>query len=217
MPTTLAPAVLSHELRKETSPDLARRRWAIGLSFAGSAIGMIVAAYQTGLLKRLPDILPGGIFDAEKVDSSDYAYKQLQAPDGTLMAVTYGVTAALVAAGGKDRALDNPALPLAAAGKALYDLVNLRPPRPGRVAGEPGPVQLVPGRHGDHGLDRCADASGSGKGRAQHVGPDQRRHDATVSTTTPAIVALRCPRQLFSMDVEESPGLTGAAPSPSTG
>lgn len=124
MPTTLAPAVLSHELRKETSPDLTRRRWAIGLSFAGSAIGMIVAAYQTGLLKRLPDILPGRVFDAEKVDASDYAYRRLQAPDGTLMAVTYGVTAALAAAGGKDRALDNPALPLAAAGKALYDLVT---------------------------------------------------------------------------------------------
>lgn len=124
MATLLPPAILSRELRKESSPDLARRRWAIGLSFAGSMIGMVVGAYQTGLLKRLPDILPGRVFDAEKVDASDYAYKRLQSPDGTLMAVTYGVTAALVAAGGRDRARDNPALPLAAAGKAIYDLVT---------------------------------------------------------------------------------------------
>ncbi len=124
MPTTLPPATLSREMREGSSPDLTRRRWAIGLSFAGSAIGMVVAAYQTGLLKRLPDILPGRLFDAEKVDASDYAYKRLQSPDGPLMAVTYSLTAALVAAGGKDRARDNPALPLAAAAKALYDLVT---------------------------------------------------------------------------------------------
>lgn len=124
MPTTLPPAILSHELREGISPDLTRRRWVIGLSFAGSAIGMIVGAYQTGLIKRLPDILPGKIFDAEKVDASDYAYKRMQSPDGLLMAVTYVLTAALVAAGGKNRARDNPALPLAAAAKASYDLVT---------------------------------------------------------------------------------------------
>ncbi len=125
MPTTsIPPAQLSRELREESGGDLARRRWAIGLSFAGSAIGMIVGAYQTGMLKRLPDILPGPLFNAEKVDASDYAYKRLQTPDGMLMSVTYGLTATLAAAGGKDRARDNPALPLAAAGKALYDLVT---------------------------------------------------------------------------------------------
>lgn len=124
MPTTLPPAVLSHELRQGVSPDLTRRRWAIGLSLAGGAIGMVVGAYQTGLLKRLPDLLPGQVFDAEKVDASDYAYKRMQSPDGLLMAVTYALTAALAGAGGKNRARDNPALPLAAAAKASYDLVT---------------------------------------------------------------------------------------------
>jgi hypothetical protein len=119
---SLPPATLSRELRKETSGDLRRRRWAIGLSFGGSAIGMIVGAYQTGILKRLPDIVPGRIFDAEKVDASDYAYKRMQTPDGLLMAVTYGITAALAAAGGKERARQNPALPLAASAKSGYDL-----------------------------------------------------------------------------------------------
>ena len=121
---SVPPATLSRELREETSGDLTRRRWTIGLSFAGSAIGMLVGAYQTGILKRLPDILPGPLFDAEKVDASDYAYKRMQTPDGLLMAVTYGITAALAAAGGKDRALQNPALPIAASAKAGYDLLT---------------------------------------------------------------------------------------------
>jgi uncharacterized membrane protein len=121
---TLPPAQLSRELRLGKSPDLARRRWAIGLSFAGCAIGAVVAAYQTGMIKRLPDIAPGSIWDAERVDASDYAYARLQTPDATLMIVTYGITAALVAAGGKARARDNPAIPLAAAAKAIYDLVT---------------------------------------------------------------------------------------------
>jgi len=121
---TVPPATLSRELREESSGDLQRRRWAIGLSFAGSAIGMVVGAYQTGILKRLPDILPGRIWDAEKVDASDYAYQRMQTPDALLMVVTYGVTAALAGAGGKDRARQNPALPLAAAAKAAYDLAT---------------------------------------------------------------------------------------------
>ena len=120
----LPPAQLSRELREETSPDLARRRGAIGLSFVGTTIGMIVAAYQTGMLKRLPDILPGKVFDAEKVDVSDYAYKRLQTPDALLMSITYSATAALAGAGGKNRAAEQPALPIAAATKAAYDLAT---------------------------------------------------------------------------------------------
>jgi hypothetical protein len=118
----LSPTQLSTELRTGSSPDLTRRRWGIGLSFAGAAIGTVVSLYQTGILKRLPDILPGKLFDAEKVDASDYAYKRLQSPDGPLMVMTYAATAALIAAGGAERAERQPALPLAAAGKALYDL-----------------------------------------------------------------------------------------------
>ena len=72
---TIAPSQLSYELREEQSPDLTRRRWAIGLSLIGAAIGGVVGLYQTGIVKRLPDILPGRVWDAEKVDASDYAYK----------------------------------------------------------------------------------------------------------------------------------------------
>ena len=118
----LPPDQLSRELREGTGEDLRRRRVGIGLSLAGAAIGGIVAAYQTGLIKRLPDILPGKIFDAEKVDASDYAYENLQQPDGPMMLVNYGVTAAMISAGGKDRAGENPMLPIAAAAKAAFDV-----------------------------------------------------------------------------------------------
>lgn len=119
---TLAPAVLSRQLRLSDTPDLRRRRWALALSFAGAAIGMIVGAYQTGILKRLPDIAPGALFDAEKVDASHYAYKRAQTADGLLMIGTYAVTAILAGAGGADRAREQPELVLAAAAKAVADV-----------------------------------------------------------------------------------------------
>ena len=118
----LSPAKLSYELRKGRTPDLRRRRWITGLSFVGSAAGMIVSLYQMGVFRRLPD-LPLRLFDATKVDASDYAYKRLQMPDGPLMVASYAVTAALASAGGKDRVRDNPALPIALAAKTLYDVV----------------------------------------------------------------------------------------------
>jgi hypothetical protein len=53
-----SPGQLSRELREGTGPDLSRRRWAIGLSFLAAAVGAVVGAYQTGLIRRLPDIAP---------------------------------------------------------------------------------------------------------------------------------------------------------------
>lgn len=117
----LSPSRLSRDLREATGPNMTRRRWGIGLSLAGVVIGGVVSAYQTGLIKRLPDILPGTVFDAEKVDASDYAYETLQMPDALQMIVTYGLTASLIGAGGQDRARQNPAIPIAAAGKAAFD------------------------------------------------------------------------------------------------
>ena len=119
----LSPSELSRQLRHGRGEDLRRRRIGIALSFAGSFIGAVVGAYQTGVLKRLPDILPGRIFDAEKVDASDYAYANLQQPDGPMMLVNYGLTAMSLAAGGRNRARENPALALASTGKVAFDLV----------------------------------------------------------------------------------------------
>ena len=49
------PKRLSYQLRKETSDDLARRRWVLGLSLVGAAAGGAVSLYQMGILKKLPD------------------------------------------------------------------------------------------------------------------------------------------------------------------
>jgi uncharacterized membrane protein len=117
------PRVLSRELRLQTGPDLRRRRWVFGLSLLGTLAAQIVSLLQMGLIQRLPDP-PVGPFDSDRVDSSDYAYSRLETPDGALMLVSYGVTAALAAAGGADRAERHPALPLALAAKAGFDAVT---------------------------------------------------------------------------------------------
>ena len=117
------PTRLSRELRLARSDDLRRRRWVVGLSLAGIAIGGIVGAYQTGMIRHLPDP-PAGPFDADRVDASDYAYKRMSTPDGLLMTTTFAVTASLAGAGGADRAERQPFLPIATAAKALYDAVT---------------------------------------------------------------------------------------------
>lgn len=120
MPT---PTQLSHELREGRSADLTRRRWIIGLSLVTVAAGQIVSLYQTGIIKHLPDP-PLDIFDSDKVDASDYAYKRMQSPDAPAMIVVGGITTMLAAAGGLHRAETTPALPLALAGKTLLDVVT---------------------------------------------------------------------------------------------
>jgi uncharacterized membrane protein len=119
----LEPSQLSRELREGTSDDMQRRRWGLALTFVGVAMGVAVGLYQTGVVKRLPDILPGDIWDAEKVDASDYAYAHGQQPDAPAMIANYGLTAMALAAGGENRAEQNPALPLLAAAKAASDFV----------------------------------------------------------------------------------------------
>ena len=114
------PKRLSYQLRNETSDDLARRRWVLGLSLVGAAAGGVVSLYQMGLVKRLPD-LPFPPFDATKVDKSPYAYKRFDTPDAPLMLLSYAATAVLASAGGKHRADTHPALPIALAAKTVTD------------------------------------------------------------------------------------------------
>ena len=120
--TRTDPDRLSDYFRNEDrDPDLARRRWAVGLSLAGVAAGQVVSLYQTGIVGHLPDP-PVGPFDADKVDASSYAYKRGDTPDGLMMTASYGVTALLAGAGGEDRADRAPWLPIAAFAKAAYDV-----------------------------------------------------------------------------------------------
>lgn len=114
------PQQLSRELRKGETPDLSRRRWIIGLSMVGATMAQAVSIYQTGIISHLPDP-PLSVFDSSRVDASNYAYKRYNSPDGPAMLVNYGLTSWIAAAGGKDRAKQNPSLPLLMGAKILLD------------------------------------------------------------------------------------------------
>lgn len=118
-----SPARLSLELREANHPHVENRRRITGLSLvAAGALGM-VALYQMGIIKRIPEPpLPG--FDAEKVDASPEAYEKLSTPDAVLGIASYGATMTLAAMGGADRARTAPLVPLALAAKLTFDAVQ---------------------------------------------------------------------------------------------
>ena len=113
-------------LRKEHSADLNRRRKVILLSALGLVDFSIISLYQTGVIKHLPD-LPFPIFDSDKVNASEEAYK-MGVPDGPVSAVTYALNMVLAAAGGNEGAERKPVYDVAlgavvlgnAAGAAHY-------------------------------------------------------------------------------------------------
>lgn len=109
-------------LREGSDPDLRRRRAVVGLSLLGMAAGQVVAAYQTGLLRHLPD--PPGPFSSDRVDASDYAYRRMQTADGLMMVVTYGLTALLAGTGGPDRPSTRPLLPVLMGAKLAADVAT---------------------------------------------------------------------------------------------
>lgn len=116
----MTPRELSEELRNGDNEDLRNRRWIVGLSMIGTAMSVVVSAYQFGLIKKLPDP-PISVFDSSKVDASDFAYKRFQTPDGVMMLANYGLTMWTAAAGGANRAQTHPVLPLLMAAKTLSD------------------------------------------------------------------------------------------------
>jgi hypothetical protein len=118
-----SPAQLSRYLRTGSDAALRRRRWIVGLSLLGAGAGQVVAAYQTGILRHLPDP-PVGPFDSDRVDASEYAYRYAATPDGLLMVLTFAVTAWLAGAGGQDRARHRPVLPLLMTAKVAGDVVT---------------------------------------------------------------------------------------------
>lgn len=114
---------LSRELREDSGGFLESRRAIVGLSLFSAGLMGLIALYQIGIIRRVPDPpLPG--FDSDRVNGSGEAYKILQTPDGILGLGSYAVTAGLAAMGGTERVREQPWIPLALAGKALLDLIN---------------------------------------------------------------------------------------------
>ncbi len=117
--STSAEAV-SDGLRRGASTSLTRRRRTAALALGAITAFVPVAAYQTGLMRHLPDPpLPG--LDSDAVDASGEAYNLYNTPDAALGIGSYAATLALAAMGPADRANSNPWLPLALAAKVAFD------------------------------------------------------------------------------------------------
>jgi uncharacterized membrane protein len=116
------PQQLCRDLQQGDSDDLKRRRGVIALSLVGIAALGVVTLLQTGLVKHLPDPqIPGcDCFDSDRVNASEDAYRW-GTPDGPLGVASFAANLPLAAYGGEDRAESQPAVPLAAAGKAAVD------------------------------------------------------------------------------------------------
>ncbi|MEW6492338.1 MAG: vitamin K epoxide reductase family protein [Cyanobacteriota bacterium] len=120
----MEPQQLSQELRQGKNPHMSRRRAIIGLSMLGGSMGQLVTLYQTGIVSHLPDPPGQELFDADRVDASNYAYNKFNSPDGPIMVANYAITAWLAAAGGLNRARLNPLLPIAMGIKLVLDGVT---------------------------------------------------------------------------------------------
>lgn len=93
------------------------------LSLAASGAMGVVAAYQSGLLRRVPEPSLRWL-DADAVDAAPEAYAQLEAPDAALGLWSYATTLVLATAGSADRAGERPWLPALLAAKVAFDAVS---------------------------------------------------------------------------------------------
>jgi hypothetical protein len=116
----MRPEVLSQQLRTETGSFLGLRRGIVSLAMVASGSMGLITLYQVGIIKHLPEPpLPG--LDSDRVDASAEAYSRFSMPDGILGLGNYAVTAGLAAMGGKDRAQEQPWIPLLLAAKVAFD------------------------------------------------------------------------------------------------
>ncbi len=119
----MTPKQLSAQLRNDSGSFLEERRGVVALSLTAIGCMGLIALYQMGVIRRLPDP-PLPWMDADKVDASDEAYEKLSMPDAFLGLGSYATTMGLAAMGGKDRAVEQPWIPLALAAKASVDALQ---------------------------------------------------------------------------------------------
>jgi len=111
---------VSDALRRGADAFLTRRRRTAALCLASIGSLGVVAAYQNGLIRHLPEPrLP--MLDADRVDASGEAYQVLKTPDAALGIASTAVTLILAGMGGADRSRRRRWIPLALAAKAILD------------------------------------------------------------------------------------------------
>lgn len=118
-----AAEAVSDDLRRGAGELLDRRRRLAGLSLGSIAAFLGVAAYQTGVVRHLPEP-PIGLLDADAVDASGEAYQQLKTPDAALGIASSAVTLVLIGMGDARRARERPWVPLAMAAKIGFDALG---------------------------------------------------------------------------------------------
>src|ERR671924_309077 len=97
------PEALSEALRTTNDETMRRRRGVIGLSLAAAASMGLIALYQSGVIRHIPEPpLPG--LPADKVAAWAEAFERFQVGDAFLGFVSYGVTMTLAATGPPPRA-----------------------------------------------------------------------------------------------------------------
>ncbi|MFN2476019.1 MAG: vitamin K epoxide reductase family protein [Chthoniobacterales bacterium] len=116
----MKPTELSRQLRRDSGGFLEERRGIVCASLAAIGCMGLIALYQIGVIKHLPEPpLPG--FDADKVDASEEAYSHFQVGDAFIGLGSYAATMGLAAMGPKNRAKTHPWIPLALAAKTAAD------------------------------------------------------------------------------------------------
>ncbi|MBW3669183.1 MAG: vitamin K epoxide reductase family protein [Actinobacteria bacterium] len=152
---------VSDDLRRHAGEFLDERRRVARLSLVAAGAMGVVAAYQVGVLRRLPEP-PLRLFDAERVDASGEAYQLFKTPDAALGLAGYAVTLALAGAGSADRWRQRPWLPLALAAKVAADAA--------------GGVYLTAEQASKHGrfCSWCLAASAASVAMVPHVLPEAR-------------------------------------------
>ena len=121
--TSRAAEAVSDDLRRGTGELLDRRRRSAALSLASIGALGAVAAYQSGVIRHLPEPpLPG--VDADTVDASGEAYQLFKTPDAALGVLSSAATLVLAGMGDGRRATERPWLPLALAAKVGLDAVG---------------------------------------------------------------------------------------------
>lgn len=115
-----APAALSRQLRYGQGRLITHRRVGVAMSLVSAACMGLIALYQMGLIRQVPEPRWPGL-DADRIHGSDQAYAILRTPDGVLGFGSFALSLMLAAAGGLDRTTRSPWLPLAWSAKAIGD------------------------------------------------------------------------------------------------
>jgi uncharacterized membrane protein len=113
---------LGRELRQGSRQSLRRRRSVFGLFLAASGAMSVIALYQMGILRHVPE-WPSPRLNSDKITGSARAYSTLATPDAVLALGSYATTMTLAAMGSPNRVNSDPVIPIALAAKVGFDAV----------------------------------------------------------------------------------------------